>query len=110
MLSLAGCGESITEDPDISVVDVQAGAGADVTEAVQEKWRRSCALCHLRGEGGAPRTGDPLAWRYRLTEGRDSLLRNTITGLNRMPPLGYCMDCSEDDFIVMIRMMAGDGQ
>ena len=51
--------------------------------------------------------GDSEAWASRLSQGNDRLLQNTVEGLNRMPPLGYCMDCSEEDFIAMIHMMAG---
>ena len=71
-----------------------------------EKWARSCALCHINGEGGAPKTGDLLAWQERLDKGQDVLLRHTIEGFNKMPPLGYCMDCSEKDYLILIEFMA----
>ena len=83
-------------------------AAAEITAAVQEKWARSCALCHVAGEGGAPRMGDAEAWNERKQKGAAVLLVSTLDGLNRMPPLGYCMDCELDEFAAMIKMMSGE--
>jgi cytochrome c5 len=71
------------------------------------QWTRTCALCHIRGEGGAPVLGDREAWSPRLAQGEEVLLEHTVEGLNNMPPLGYCMDCEEEDFRQIIRFMAG---
>jgi cytochrome c5 len=81
-----------------------------MTEAVMEKWARSCALCHVAGEGGAPKIGDTDAWKDRTAKGPVQLLYNTLHGINRMPPLGYCMDCESSDFAAMIHFMTGDNQ
>ena len=72
------------------------------------QWARSCALCHVNGEGGAPEVGDKEAWQPRLAQGEDMLLKHTIEGFNNMPPLGYCMDCEEDSFREIIRFMGGE--
>jgi cytochrome c5 len=34
-------------------------------------------------------------------------MKHTLEGFNRMPALGYCMDCEMDEFAAMINMMAG---
>ena len=105
-LLLLGCSEKeVAED---NAQYVSAWEVAMVSSDVQEKWQRSCALCHVGGEGGAPRMGDPEAWQSRLDKGPGTLLKSTVEGLDRMPPLGYCMDCKIEDFAAMIRMMAGD--
>lgn len=70
------------------------------------RWAASCALCHVRGEGGAPVVGDAAAWQPRLAQGFDVLLAHTVAGYNSMPPLGYCMACERSDFEAMIRFMA----
>jgi cytochrome c5 len=70
-----------------------------------EQWGRSCAFCHASGNAGAPRLNDVAAWRERVAAGEDQLLRHTLEGLNAMPPLGYCMDCTEADFRALIRFM-----
>ena len=56
-LLLLGCSEKeVAED---NAQYVSAWEVAMVSSDVQEKWQRSCALCHVGGEGGAPRMGDP---------------------------------------------------
>lgn len=79
-----------------------AGISPTVT---MEQWGRSCAFCHASGNAGAPRLNDVAAWRERVAAGEDQLLRHTLEGLNAMPPLGYCMDCTEADFRALIRFM-----
>lgn len=80
---------------------------SELTPERMAKWSRNCALCHIRGEGGAPVLGDRTAWTARLERGEAALLESTIAGLNNMPPLGYCMNCEEEDFLALIRFMGG---
>jgi len=100
-----------TEPPSVTqaTAEIYATAFRDaaVTTAVQQKWARSCALCHVNGEGGAPRIGDVEAWAERRKEGDAILMKHTLEGFKRMPALGYCMDCEIDDFAAMINMMEG---
>jgi cytochrome c5 len=86
--------------------DSEGRAPVALDDAVTAKWARSCVLCHVQGEGGAPRVGHPDEWRARLAQGEDVLLMHTIEGYNNMPPLGYCMDCEASDFKALIRFMA----
>lgn len=79
-------------------------------QAVMGKWARSCALCHVSGEAGAPLAGDSAEWQRRLAQGEASILRRVLEGYNSMPPLGYCMACEVDDFRAMIGFMAGTSQ
>lgn len=75
--------------------------------AVMGKWARSCALCHITGEAGAPVLGDHDEWQRRLVQGEQAILENVLNGYNSMPPLGYCMSCEVSDFRAMIAYMAG---
>ncbi len=77
---------------------------------VMGKWTRSCALCHVNGEGGAPRVGFAQEWKPRLVKGQAVLLKHTIEGFNNMPPLGYCMSCEEEDFVALIDFMPGESE
>jgi cytochrome c5 len=86
--------------------DPVPAAAADLDAETMAKWSRSCALCHVNGEGGAPRLGDHAAWSARLAQGEAQLLEHTVEGYNNMPPLGYCMDCERSDFLALIRFMA----
>ena len=99
-LLLASCASSPTEPP-------SGPASSGMTAEVTARWAASCALCHVRGEGGAPRSGDVDAWAPRVAQGFETLMQHTIEGYNSMPPLGYCMACERADFEAMIRFMAG---
>lgn len=80
---------------------------ASLDQDLVRKWSRSCALCHVGGEGGAPRIGTT-DWLPRIAKGKSLLLAHTIEGLNNMPPLGYCMSCEEADFSALIKFMSGE--
>ncbi len=81
------------------------GFAAD--EAAQAIYDRSCKACHNTAASGAPQMGDSEAWAPRIAQGLDTLLDHTIEGYKGMPPMGMCMDCSEDQFIVLIELMSG---
>ncbi|MEE4361906.1 MAG: c-type cytochrome [Pseudomonadales bacterium] len=68
-------------------------------------WARSCALCHVDGTGGAPRFANQEDWAERRAQGEAVLLAHTLAGHRNMPPLGYCMDCTAEDFVRLIRFM-----
>lgn len=102
MFGLAGCGNEEVADP----VNLDA-AKAELSQVVLEKWSRSCSLCHVNGEGGAPRVGQTGEWQDRLEQEETVLLDHMVQGYNNMPPLGYCMDCSKSDFLVLTKFMAG---
>ena len=76
-------------------------------EVIMGKWSRSCALCHITGEAGAPVVGDTAEWQRRLQQGEEAIINNVVEGVNSMPPLGYCMACEISDFRAMIAYMAG---
>lgn len=48
----------------------------------------SCAVCHTTDAMGAPAVGDKKAWESTLKKGLDTVMANTINGINGMPPRG----------------------
>lgn len=104
-LLLYGCGKS-DEAPTMNG-NVEAAGNLAMTDLRKQRWARTCALCHVGGQGGAPVVGDQAAWSARLAQGEDVALEHTIQGFENMPPLGYCMDCERDDLRAYIRFMAG---
>lgn len=108
-LLFAGCSSVATEQRAADSVS-NAFSEDRMNAAIMGKWARSCALCHVDGEAGAPVIGDTAAWQRRLAQGEDSILRRVIEGYNSMPPLGYCMACEVQDFRAMIAYMAGTSQ
>ncbi|MBB6092948.1 cytochrome c5 [Povalibacter uvarum] len=64
-----------------------------------------CAVCHATGWNGAPINGIKDDWESRAAAGFDSMLRNVKQGLNTMPPMGTCMDCSDAELQAAIEEM-----
>ena len=86
-----------------------AMAGTSLTaqaEPNMEKYNKSCVVCHAQGVAGAPATGDAAAWEPRLEKGMDDLLASVKNGLNAMPPMGMCFDCSDEEYRELIRYMS----
>jgi cytochrome c5 len=116
-LSLFACSESAKTGPQSEVATkaipesslLESGLPESASvDDVMKKWSRSCALCHVTGEGGAPRAGFAEEWNPRQVKGKAMLLTHTIEGYNNMPPLGYCMSCEEEDFVALIDFMLGE--
>lgn len=73
--------------------------------AIASLYNSSCISCHASGYGAAPRSGDVAAWAPRLEKGMSTLVGNAINGFKGMPPLGACIDCTEEDFQALIEFM-----
>lgn len=69
-------------------------------------YSRTCAVCHVSGAAGAPKTGDAAAWQPRLVKGMDALVNSVRNGMGAMPPRGVCMDCSDAEYQALIELMA----
>jgi len=54
----------------------------------EEVFKSTCAACHGAGIAGAPKVGDPVAWKARIAEGYEQLVNHAINGLRAMPPKG----------------------
>ena len=97
------------EAPAPEVDAAQEVSGVD-SDRVARLWSQSCALCHATGVASAPLAGNKEQWAPRLATGKSTLLKHTIEGYNNMPPLGYCMACTEQDFSALIDLMAGESR
>jgi cytochrome c5 len=87
-----------------------APAGAPppaATPAVQKIFDTTCKSCHGVIMSGAPQAGDKAAWAPRVAQGREVVLDHIINGYKRMPPMGMCMHCSEDEFVAVTEYMSG---
>ena len=97
----------------IALIGAVAGALADEAAKVDTKTARApdailnqyCNVCHLTGWNGAPLSGDRNDWRPRLQAGFDSLFENAKQGINNMPPMGTCLDCTDEELQAAIRKM-----
>lgn len=71
----------------------------------EEIYRTYCGSCHGGGWQGAPVAYDEREWAPRVAKGFDELLANSKKGLNGMPPMGTCMDCSDAELLAAIKEM-----
>src|SRR5215211_5394438 len=82
-----------------AVIGSGAGALADepakASRAPDAILNQYCNVCHLTGWNGAPLRGEPNDWQPRLSSGFDSLFKNVKQGINSMPPMGTCQDCTD---------------
>jgi cytochrome c5 len=67
---------------------VQTHTGAQI---VQER----CQGCHAEGKNGAPKMGDVEAWKPRLKNGVEPLVKSAINGHNNMPARGGLANLSD---------------
>jgi cytochrome c5 len=74
-------------------------------ERIQQIYDEKCSVCHISGVAGAPKLDDKAAWASRLEKGPEGLLATVRTGLNGMPPMGTCMDCTDEDLAALIELM-----
>ncbi len=88
-----------------SVTSALAAEPAKAPRAADAILKQYCNVCHLTGCNGAPLNGDANDWQPRLTTGFDSLMKNAKQGINNMPPMGTCQDCTDTELEAAIRKM-----
>ena len=66
----------------------------------------ACVACHTSGVLGAPKLQVAGDWQPRLDEkGFDQVWKNAVNGINAMPAMGTCGDCTEDDIKAAVNYM-----
>ncbi len=63
-------------------------ASAADLAAGEKVYKSTCGVCHNAGVAGAPKHGDKAAWKPRLEQGFDVLVKHSIDGIRAMPPRG----------------------
>ena len=72
----------------------------------EQTYKATCFACHGTGAAHSPEVGDQIEWEIRLEKGLDTLVQNTIAGLNGiMPPRGLCATCSDDQLKAIVEFM-----
>jgi cytochrome c5 len=107
---LTSCGGE--KKPDAAKEEVKteenAEAASEVAEvtadfaAGEETYNKFCFACHKEGIAGSPKLGDKELWGPRAEKGMATLIKHVTEGYTGdagiMPPMGTCMDCTEEDF------------
>ena len=88
-------------------------AAAEESEAFDaaSKYQSTCFACHGTGQAHAPVVGDIIEWEIRLEKGFETLVNNTINGLNGiMPARGLCADCSDEQLENIVEYMLSESK
>lgn len=101
-MTLPGCGDDAKPPATSSI----ASSATPSDPALAQIYANSCQLCHANPAANAPLTGDRKAWEPRIQQGPDTLLDHAINGYNGMPPMGQCVECSQEQFLQLIGFMA----
>ncbi len=90
-------------DEGFTLKDVNA---PKVLKTADEVYKATCAACHASGAAGAPKLGDAGAWKARIAEGYDTLVKHAIHGLRAMPAKGGNPDLDDIEVERVVVMMA----
>ena len=104
---LAACGSGQDSKSAAPAVAPPAAPPVAASPAIQKIYDSTCQNCHGKPASGAPQVGDAKAWAPRVAQGKEIVLNHIINGYKGMPPMGLCMQCSEDDFIAVTEYMSG---
>lgn len=95
----------------ISIWLVPATAAESENLDPAQVYQNTCFACHGTGAAHAPEVGDVIEWEIRLEKGLDTLVQNTISGLNGiMPARGLCVDCSDEDLRAVVEYMLEESE
>lgn len=70
-------------------------------------YERACANCHDVAGTGAPPRGDRAAWSPREAGGVAALVASVKQGKGSMPPMGWCPECTDEDFATLVAHLRG---
>ena len=86
----------------VPIAALQANPSARSPDQIYQTY---CGACHGTGWNGAPIRNIEGDWEMRTAAGMDAMLANVKQGLNTMPPMGTCMDCSDAELRAVIEKM-----
>lgn len=74
---------------------------------IVDTYNKTCGTCHDIGALNAPKKGDVATWnKLKSEKGMSALVKSTRQGMPRMPAMGLCQKCTNDDFEKLIEHMA----
>ena len=102
---IAPVGQVCVEGQDCAQeVDLVASSSSEMRSG-KEVYDTACTTCHAIALAGAPKFGDRLSWGERSNEDLDHLVETVTNGLGGMPPMGMCMDCSQEELTDAVQYM-----
>ena len=90
----------------LGVVALALWATASNAQDGQATYEKTCAACHAKAVGGAPRADDSAVWQTRLARnGYSGLFDSALRGKGAMPPKGGNAALSEDEVMSAVMHM-----
>ncbi len=71
----------------------------------EEIYNTFCFACHATAVAEAPLFGSLEQWQPRIDKGMDTLVATSLAGFDLMPPMGTCVNCTEDEMRGTIQYM-----
>ena len=102
---IAPVGQVCVEGQDCAQEVNLVSSSSGVMRSGKEVYATACTTCHAIALAGAPRFGDRLCWGERANEDLDHLVETVTNGLGGMPPMGMCMDCSQEELTDAVQYM-----
>ena len=102
---IAPVGQVCVEGQDCAQEVNLVSSSSGVMRSGKEVYDTACTTCHAIALAGAPRFGDRLSWGERANEDLDKLVETVTNGLGGMPPMGMCMDCSQEELSDAVQYM-----
>ena len=75
------------------------------SRTIEEIYTQACSFCHDKGMAGAPIFANTYSWGQRVDKGIDTLTYNVKYGLNAMPAMGLCADCTDEELRAVVQYM-----
>lgn len=92
----------------ISLLSVSVTFADDAVNASRGKqvYEEYCIVCHRDGLINAPKYQNKQDWAARLAQkDKQQLLASALKGMNAMPAMGTCYNCTEADILAAINYM-----
>lgn len=97
----------------VGSVNVEQGSSGAVENKVntaildigQNRYEQTCKMCHETGLADAPKLGDKAAWKPRIDQGMETLMKHALHGIKAMPPKGGCVSCSDEEIQKAVEYM-----
>lgn len=88
-------------------VDTNKAYSSPQTRTGEQVVQQRCQQCHAEGKLGAPKIGDVDAWKPRLKDGVQPLVKSAISGHKGMPARGGMSDLSDAEMRGAVEFMVG---
>jgi cytochrome c5 len=100
--------ERIKPEGQVTIEGLVAKPKSDLAVTVdvgQARYEEICGMCHNAGLADAPKLGDRAAWKPRIDQGIETMVKHAIHGLKAMPPRGGCMTCTDEEIHKTVEYM-----